>query len=166
MSYMCKSYVTRMNESCHTYGWVMAHIWVSHGTRAIWSCHPYGSRVQHKNESCRPFSHAYQCITDTYQCITDTQKKIESCHPYEWIATHSMDELCHAYEWVMAHIWVSHGTHMSESCHTYEWVMAHIWVSHGTHSTNILQHLFHDSYHTFSVTTHSYTFIVTHMNKS
>ena len=35
------SHVTHMNESYHTYEWVMSHIWISH--------------VTHMNESCRTY---------------------------------------------------------------------------------------------------------------
>jgi len=51
-----------------------------------------------------------------------------------WVShgTH-MSASWHTYECVMAHIWVRHGTHMSASWHTYEWVVQHIWVRHGTH---------------------------------
>jgi len=30
-----------MNESCHTYEWVMSHVWMSHVTRMNESCHTY-----------------------------------------------------------------------------------------------------------------------------
>jgi len=33
------SHVTHMNESCHTYEWVMSHIWMSHVTHMNESCH-------------------------------------------------------------------------------------------------------------------------------
>jgi len=35
MSHMWMSHVTHVNESCHTYEWVMSHIWISHVTHAI-----------------------------------------------------------------------------------------------------------------------------------
>ena len=82
MSHICMSHVTCMIESCHTHVWVMSHIWMSH--------------ITHMNESC------------------------------------------HMYDWVMSHIWMSHVTHMNESCHTYEWVMSHIWMSHVTHLNEIV----------------------------
>ena len=57
----CRTYdVSDMNEACHTYGWVMSHIWMSHVTHINESCHtyewvmshPWMSRVAHNNESC------------------------------------------------------------------------------------------------------------------
>ena len=35
------SHVTRMNESCHTYGWVMSHVWMCRVTRMNKSHHMY-----------------------------------------------------------------------------------------------------------------------------
>jgi len=36
------SHGTHMDESWHTYGCVMAHIWMSHGTHMDESWHTYG----------------------------------------------------------------------------------------------------------------------------
>jgi len=33
--------ITHMNESCHTYKWVMSHVWMSHVTHMNEPCHPY-----------------------------------------------------------------------------------------------------------------------------
>jgi len=41
VSYMWMSHFTHMNESCHTYEWVMSHIWMSHVTHMNESCHTY-----------------------------------------------------------------------------------------------------------------------------
>jgi len=120
------NHVTHMNESCHTYEWVMTyqnrqidvlcHTYESSDTSGWVMSHVWMSHVTHMNESC-----------DTYVN--------ESCHTYEWVMSHEnrrIDALCHTYEschtygWVMAHrwmsdvthIWMSHGTHMNESLHT------------------------------------------------
>jgi len=118
----------------HIYEWVMAHIWMSHGT--------------HRNESC---THRNASCTHTN----------ESWHTYEWVKAHiwmshgtHTNESWHTYEWVMAHIRMSHGAHTNESWHThevswvcalvrswsesftneswhkYEWVISHTWMSH------------------------------------
>ena len=47
MSHVWMSHVTRMNESCHTYEWVMAHVWMSHVTRMNESCHTYEWVMSH-----------------------------------------------------------------------------------------------------------------------
>jgi len=85
MAHMWMSHGTHVNESWHTYEWVMTLIWMSHGTHvneSIWMSHG-----RHVNES--------------------------------W----------HTCEWVMTLIWMSHGTHMNESWNTCEWVMAYMWMS-------------------------------------
>jgi len=62
------SHVTHMNESCHTYEWVMSHVWTSHVTHMNESCHTFESC--HTYESCHPYEscHAYEsCHTHTHQ---------------------------------------------------------------------------------------------------
>ena len=59
-------HVTHMGETCHTYTWVTAHIWRSHGTHMNESCRTYGrvalhtwtSHVTHMDE----LFHAYEWI--------------------------------------------------------------------------------------------------------
>ena len=85
MSHIWMSCVTYMHESCHTYEWVVSHIWMS--------------RVTRMNESC----HTYECV----------MSQIWMSH-----VTH-MNEWCHVYEWVMSHTWIRHVTHTNESCHKY-----------------------------------------------
>ena len=90
-----------MNESCHTYEWVMPHMWMSHGTRVRESwhtcewvmAHMWMSHGTHMNESWRTSRN-----TIRYN------------------------------EWTMPHVWMGHGAHMNESCHTYGWVMSHVWM--------------------------------------
>ena len=110
-----------MNEACHTYEWVMSHIWMSH--------------VKHMNGSC----HTHEWVT-SHIWMSHVKHMNESCHTHEWVMLHvwmshvtHMNGSCHTYEWVMSHIWISHVTHMNQSRHTYEWVMSHIWMSHVTH---------------------------------
>ena len=38
---VCMRYVTRMNASCHTYGWGMSHVWMSHVTYGNVTWHTY-----------------------------------------------------------------------------------------------------------------------------
>jgi len=64
-----------MNESCHTYEWVMSNIWISHVTHANASrhtcewvmSHTWMSHVTHKNDWCH---------------VTHMN---ESCRTYEWL---------------------------------------------------------------------------------
>jgi len=148
--HISSSHVTHMNESCHTYEWVMSHIWMIHVTNMNESCHKYEWVVLHTDGVC-------------------TQQQLSrSCRTYEWVMSHiwmshvtHVSESCFTYEWVMSHKWMGHVTHMDESCHThitsvhrssntwltadwvyewvvtrvdacYEWVISHIWMSHVT----------------------------------
>ena len=84
-----------MNESCHTYEWVMSRIWMS--------------RVTHMNESC----HTRECVT-SHKWMSHVTHTNESCHTYESVMSHiwmshatHMNETCHTYEWVMSNI-ISH----------------------------------------------------------
>jgi len=105
-----------VNESCHSYEWVMSLIWMSH--------------VTHMNESC----HSYEWVMSLIW-MSHVPHIRKSCHTYEWVmsliwmshVTH-MNESCHSYEWVTSLIWMSHVTHMNESCHSYTQVMSHMWI--------------------------------------
>jgi len=47
MPHIWMSHVAHMNESCHTYEWVMSHIWMSHVTHMNESCHIYEWVMSH-----------------------------------------------------------------------------------------------------------------------
>jgi len=141
MLHVWMSYVTRMNELCHTYEWGMSHIWMRHVTRINESCHTYahicGSHVIHANESCQScewvladrykwrFKHEighviYICMSH-FTCINKSSvtHMNKSWHTYEWGMSH-ISASCHTYEWGMSHIWMSDVTNMNEACHTHE----------------------------------------------
>ena len=132
-----------MNESCHTYEWVVSHKWMSH--------------VTHMNELCytceRVMSHIW---------IGHVTHAHESCHTYVWVTSRiCMSHVTHmngsryTCVWVMSHIWMGPCTHMYESRHTYESFMSHMWMSHVTHMNG--------SRYTYAwVMSH----IITHMNGS
>jgi len=94
-----------MNESCHTYEWVMSHIWMSH--------------VTHMDGSC-----------STYEWVMSNMALLGAYgKPFTWSLPL---QKCISYEWVMSHICMRHDTNMNESCHTYAWDMTQIWMSHVT----------------------------------
>jgi len=97
--------------SCHTYEWVMSHIWMSHVTHMNESCHIWMSHVTHMNES----RHAYEWAMSHMN---------QSCHTYEWVMSHIW--MSHVtYEWVISHTWMSHISALKKnSCHTDAWVMS------------------------------------------
>ena len=109
---------THVNESCHTYRWVMSHIWMSH--------------VARMNESC----HVYMWVL-SHIWMNHVTYVNESCCTYGWGMSRiwmrhvaRMDESCHVYEWVMTQVLMSYVTYVNETCHTYAWVMSRIWMSH------------------------------------
>ena len=63
------SHVTHINEPCHTYEWVMSHIWMSH--------------VTHMNEPC----HTYEWVM-SHMRMSHVTYMNESCHTYEWVMSH------------------------------------------------------------------------------
>jgi len=109
-----------MNESWHTYEWVMSHMWMSH--------------VAHMNESCR----TCECVM-SHISIGHVTHVNESCLTQEWVMSH----IWIGHEHLRARlrcIWMKHVTHMNQSCHTHEWVMSHIWMSHVSHlNESVLQ---------------------------
>jgi len=130
MSHTWMSHVPHMNESSHTYEWVMSHVWMSHVTHMNVSFYtPQTIRRQWRDTH----THTHTHTDDPWRVNPDyhTRKWVTS-HVWMGHVTH-LNESCHTSEWVMSHIWLSLVTHMHESWHTSEWVMAHIWMSHGTH---------------------------------
>jgi len=121
---LCMWYVTCMNESCHTHGLVMSHVWMSH--------------VAHMNELWITYnSDTLMSSAALVLCMWYITRKNESCDTYKWVMSHiwlshvtHMNESCHTYEWVMSHIWMRHATYVNESCHKHEWVMSHTWMRH------------------------------------
>jgi len=79
-----------MNESCHTYEWVMSHIWMSHVTRMDWDI---VCMYTHMN------THMNTHMTSRWHLICDMTHDIVRMY------TH-MNESCHTYEWVMSHVWL------------------------------------------------------------
>jgi len=146
------SHVIHMNESCHTFEWVMSHFWMSRAficrTR-VWA---HTSCVAHMNESWRTCesgtSHILKSGVNTRQQQVPAHK---SYHIHEWVMAHislshgtrmhvsmSRDNTCQQqvparksyriHAWVTSNIFMSHGTHRYESCHTYIWDIVFIWI--------------------------------------
>jgi len=104
-----------MNESCHTYEWVMSHIWMSH--------------VTHMNESC----HTYEWVMSHIRSSHVTCKLVmshvkEACHV--WMSHGSL--LFYARKREVEEVL----SNMNVSCHACEWVMSRmnesgpVWMSH------------------------------------
>ena len=144
---------TYMNESWHTYWWVMAHILTSHCTHMngvmsytwvsyeLWQrcwranstsrervmAHTWMGHGTHMNESW----HTYWWVMENVWMSHVTHMNGVMFHTWAshelWTRLH-MNESWHTHEWVMAHTWISHGAHMNEAWHTYDWVISHIWM--------------------------------------
>ena len=87
VTHMVASHVTHINESCHTYEWVMSHIWMIHVTHMNRSCHTYEWVVSNE----RVMSHIW---------MSHVTRMNESCHTYEWVMLHIWIESCHTHECV------------------------------------------------------------------
>ena len=146
-------------KSRHTYGWVMAHIWMSHVTHMIESYH---TALASSAERAKPSRRVWARRTTVGGGVAG-----ESCHAcngvmtyafvrltYGWVVTHTNDLFahineffahmkgsCRAYAWIVLCIWMSHVTSMSESCRTHERVMSHIWICHVTCIIVSCQHM-------------------------
>ena len=96
------SHVTHMNESCHTYEWVMSHMSLSHSTHAYEACHIFESVIAH---------------------IWMSHGKLmnESCHTCHWVIAHThmrhatyLNKSCRRCSEVL-HVTHINVTHMNES---------------------------------------------------
>ena len=105
------SHVTHMNESCHTYEWVISHIRMNHVTHMDQSCHTYDWVMSHMHELC----HTYEWAISqkwmghfTYERGTshmNASRQIWIRHViYEW----SMSHMNEAYQ-----IWIRRVTYMN-----------------------------------------------------
>ena len=139
------SHVTHMNESCHTYEWVMSHIWMSHVTHMTESC------LTHTQVSARfirwvmcntRMSHVPHVVTES--CLTHIEATgwilawfVGAC---DWVMSHThthngevwshvtlSDESCPTCDCVTSRTWMSHVAHVTESCVTH----THIAVTYG-----------------------------------
>jgi len=159
MSHVWTSHVTQMNESCHTYEWVMSHIQMSLVTN-IWAIsHIQMSliiniRVSHV---ARAYTRATTWLPRLYMapflsCILHrpVTPMNESCHT-------QVRELCHRCVHIRRHHY-----HAYMKRHTYE--ASHIWsVTHMKCHTYEVSHIWsvtHMKCHTYEV---SHTCSVTHM---
>ena len=99
----CMSRVTRLNESCHTHGWVRSHIWMIL-VIDIWIRH-----VTHMNASCHTYewgiSHIWMCHVTYLSAV---------CH-----VTY-LSAVCHTYDRIIPHIWMRHVSHTNVGSHAYE----------------------------------------------
>ena len=153
---MWMSHVTPVNESCHTYEWVMVHISMSHGTHVNESWHTcegvmtkmYMSQRQ-KYFLCATWlihmcdmTHIHKSHkTQSHVCnVTNTNEQFHTC----MLGPRQMDEShCkHTCESLQAHMWVTASTHVTrvtpsthvkELWHICKLVMAHMRMNHGTH---------------------------------
>jgi len=131
MSHTWMSHATHTNESCHRCKRVIPRLWMSHFTRVNESCHVHMNEschtyewvMSHKKESCPTYESVMWQIGEWHG--------IELCHTYHNMGgldpmpqhvTH-IHELWHIYSWDMSHIWMSHVTQ--------KWVMSYVWEHEG-----------------------------------
>jgi len=164
--------IRNINESCHTYEWVMSHIWMSHVTHMDESClisissgiSMFMPHVWVMSHIVGVMLHTWvMCVCQIYHsaaliwgCVTWLihichMYAMKSCHICEWVMSHILISIhiCHMY--AMTHSYVCHDSFISmpwlirkRKCHTYEWVMVYIWMSPGTHM-NDSKHVWHYS---------------------
>ena len=109
MSHVWMSHVKRVNESCHTYKWVMSHIWMSH--------------VTHMNESCHTHEWVKSHIWMSHSCLMNI------C--VVWLV--QMCDMTHSYVWHDSFICVTWLIHTCDMTHSYVWheslmTDSYVWV--------------------------------------
>ena len=140
------SWYANINESWHTYQWVMAHIPISHGTHINESLHTYVYMCVHVC-TCeyRALLQLNRALLQLKRALLQLNRallisyltgiaRISQIMSHTWMVhvTH-VNESCHTYQWVMSHTSMSHVTHINESCYAYECIISHTWMSHVTH---------------------------------
>ena len=131
VSHIWMSHVAHMNESCHTYEWVMSHTWMSHVSH---SC------VSHINETCYTYKcHTFQWVITGWRrligCLNKQvifRERATNCRALlqkitckdkasydSTIPCITIMNIAHTYWWVMWHMWMRHVSHINELCLTY-----------------------------------------------
>ena len=137
LSHIWMRQVTHMNESCHTYQWVMSHTWMSHARKSRKWGHTCMSHVTHMYESCHThvWVMSHTCMSHgQHASIWMSHVQHECIMPHTGMRPVTREDaglsskvaeerthLCESrniYEWVMSHKWMSHVTHVNASCHT------------------------------------------------
>jgi len=114
------SHVAHMDESCHTYEWVMSHTKSVRWKKSRWLS-------ERKYESW----HTYKCVA-SHIWSRHVRHMNESCHTRGLRGGRHVDYLGAIWllEWVMSHIYISHAPRMNGSCHTRGWVISHMTSLH------------------------------------
>ena len=127
MSHVRMSHVTHINESCHTYEWVMSHIWRIRDTHMKESCYMYEGVTNSCHVTWMKESRHVTTCRDSSQCVAVCCSELQMSSWHFDVSDTTQESrhvtTCHTYKSVMSHVWHVH------MCHTYEWVMSHIWMS-------------------------------------
>ena len=134
---ICMSHVTHTNASCHTYKWVMSHMYESCHTHNA-SCHTYEWVMSRIYESC----HTQTCVVSqiwmrhvTYEWVTSHMNAAIT----KWLLPAPRNESYHTYIWVIplmnlsCHTWMNHATFArvrpAAESHLQR-VMSHVFITH------------------------------------
>ena len=122
-------HVTRMNESCHTYEWVMSHIWIRHVTHINEACHTYEWVMSHLAVRFRARHMWFEACHVVWgvSCGWDVSQREGvmshihgSCQIQMCLVTYE----CHVCD--TSHVWTRRST-ARWSRVTFKWVMSHMW---------------------------------------
>ena len=145
---MTRPYMWDVNGSCHTYEWVMSHIWIRHVTPKDEVCHTYEwvmshirmSHVTHMNESCHTcewvMSHIWTShVTHTKDAYLACLKCIVTKYLYVFYSLSQNICTCGT-----THAYVSHESFVSVSWPIIQrtQVHPHILLTFATHYCNTL----------------------------
>jgi len=116
-----------MNESYHTYGWVMPHAWISHITHMDESCHTYEwvtlytwLKLCQKKSHMNIFKYAESYAYTT--CVYESCSHILSTHMNELYHTYGTPYVSHIMN-ELHHICVTHmELHICDTAHSYVWI--------------------------------------------
>jgi len=125
-----------LNESCHTYEWVMSHIWMNHVRHTNESCHTYEVVMSHIwSSQCWDQTPGISYITprEAWGSWTSHARDMDvSCHTCKWVMSHERmrSDMMHSYvrhdsfireTWLirtrdMTHSYVRHDSFLRETC--------------------------------------------------
>jgi len=145
MLHIWMRHATPVNESCHTYEWVVPHKWMRHAcnTSPLLATQSHVTCMFEPKKKLQVFlKYWLQHGVMSPECVNNFSWFKIGCRN-NWIPLFGKSPrstlIC---EWVMSHTWMRQPTSIIESCHAYEWGMPHVNARGDTKSCHLYVWIF------------------------
>ena len=174
-----------MNGSCHTYKWVVSHVWMSRLTRMDVSCHTCEWALRNLNwihmcsyvsihtcfyASCHAYemSHTVSGVV-SHMRMSAAEPELNSCvfiyaisHVFLRVMSHIWYESCHTVLGVVSQMRMNAAESELNSC-VFEYAISRIWMSHVTYMIWVMSHIWMSHVTHLDESCHTYITHISHM---